>query len=80
MATATKTTKGLALTCPFCGAADESIQLDLNNFKSITCNGCSEEFTAQEALAKAARLVAQWEAVCRLVDMAEVVREDLNNA
>ena len=77
MATATKTAKGLSLTYPFCGAGDESISLDLNNLKSITCGGCSEEFTAQEALAKAAKILAQWEAVCRLVEMAEVIASDL---
>lgn len=78
MATATKkTAKGLNLTCPFCGCSDESISLDLNNLDSITCGGCSEDFTVRLAIAQATKVLNQWQAVRRIVDLAEGIAEEL---
>lgn len=76
MATATKIIKGFKLTCPFCGDADATVRMDLNDLKACTCSGCDEEFSPQQARDKAAEMLKRWDAVCRWVDMAAEAMAD----
>jgi Zn ribbon nucleic-acid-binding protein len=72
MARATATARSLGLTCPFCGASDSDVTLNLNDLERIECADCSAEFTPQQALDRAAELVARWEAVVAWVRRAPV--------
>ncbi|SIN97837.1 hypothetical protein SAMN05444166_1880 [Singulisphaera sp. GP187] len=69
MATATKTARSLKVLCPFC-LAGESITLDLNDLRACVCSNCSEEFSPQDALAKANELVAKWSQVVAWIESA----------
>lgn len=70
MATATRASKGFKVTCPFCGDAESTVKLDLNDLKACVCSSCDEEFSPAAAREKAAELLSRWEAVCRWVDLA----------
>lgn len=67
---ATKTTNGLALTCPFCGAHDSNITLNLNDLSRIECADCSEEFTVEQARDKVLEQLAAWTKVLRMIEVA----------
>lgn len=67
---ATRTAKGFTVICPFCGDAESTVKLDLNDLKACVCTSCDEEFTPAEARDKASELLARWDAVCRWVDLA----------
>lgn len=70
MASTTRASKGFQVTCPFCGDADATITLELNDLRNCACSSCSAEFSPQAARDKAAAAMARWEAVVRWVEMA----------
>lgn len=70
MATATKVSKGFKVTCPHCHDTDATINLDLNDVRSLTCSSCDETFSPQQARDLAAAELARWDAVCRWVELA----------
>jgi hypothetical protein len=72
-AMATKTKVGFGVSCPLCGCGDEAITLDVNDLTKLSCQGCSEEFTPAEALAKARATLARWEKVVAWIDSAEAL-------
>ena len=65
MATKTKT---LPVVCPFCGDADATLALDINDVSKITCSGCDETFSAQQAYEKAAATAARWASIVAWVE------------
>ena len=69
-ATATKTTKGFKVGCPYCQGEDAVISLDVNNVKELTCSGCDESFTPADAVAKLTAELTRWQAVQRWVEAA----------
>lgn len=71
MAAKTATARSLKVACPFC-MAGESITLDLNDLRACTCSNCSEEFSPQDALAKANELLAKWASVVAWIESAPV--------
>ena len=74
MATATKTTKGVSLACPKCGACDNPPQLDLNlnNLDEISCGECSEVFSAQYAVEEFGRKHDAWRKALAWIEAAPV--------
>ncbi len=70
MATMTASIKGFKVTCPSCGESDGTLGLDLNDLSTCTCSGCGDSFAVGTAVAKAAEVLARWEAVARWVEMA----------
>lgn len=69
MATATKTT-GFQVCCPYCNDEDATINVNLADVHALTCTGCDQEFSPEQARAKAAEALARWDAVCCWVEMA----------
>lgn len=72
MATATKSARSLKVVCPFCGDSDGTVSLDLNDLRKCTCSACGEEFSPRAALAKAAEMLAKWEAAVTWIESAPV--------
>lgn len=70
MATGSKTAKAFKVICPFCGNADETVRIDLNNLTECECSGCNETFSPKAAVEKAAEHLRQWQAVARWVEAA----------
>jgi len=70
MASATKTTRGFDLACPYCGADDAALTLDVTELKTLSCGNCDEEFTPRQAVARAAERLREWERLARWVEMA----------
>lgn len=66
-----KTARSLKVLCPFC-LDGESVTLELNDLGKITCGACSEEFTAQQAVAKANELAARWASIAAWIESAPV--------
>lgn len=67
MATATKTTKGFAASCPFCGA-DDSLTIDINDLDVCVCGSCDTSFSVQDALKKAKAAMEAWTRIARWVE------------
>lgn len=70
MATATKTSRSLKVTCPLCLDSDGTVMLDLNDLRTCSCSACGNEFSIQVALTKAAEMLARWQAVANWADSA----------
>lgn len=70
MATATRTTKGFAVTCPCCGDPEATVKIDLNDLAACECSGCGEEFSPAEAVARLSKELERWEKVARWAEMA----------
>lgn len=60
MATKTKT---LALVCPCCNDADSALKLNLSDLAEITCDGCSETFSAEQAVAMLTAQLEKWQSI-----------------
>lgn len=73
MVTRTKTAFGVV--CPFCNDADAVVALDVNDVRSLTCQGCNEEFSVEQAVSKAREALTRWESLARWIDMAAGVVE-----
>lgn len=65
-------TKTLPVVCPFCGDADATLSLDINDVSRITCSFCDEVFTAQQAYEKAAAAAAWWASIAEWVANAPI--------
>jgi hypothetical protein len=70
MASASKTVKGFAVRCPFCGDSEATVKIDLNDLGACVCSSCDEEFSPGDAAREATKQLRQWEAVVRWVEMA----------
>jgi transcription elongation factor Elf1 len=70
---AAKTITSLELTCPFCGAEDGGMNLDLNNLESMTCSSCDHEFSPAEAIEHLAGQMKKWQAVVAWIGLASQV-------
>jgi hypothetical protein len=64
-----RTLKSFKVACPVCGAK-ESISLDLNDLNVITCNECSDSFTAQTAVKLATEHLQRWQSVATWIRLA----------
>jgi hypothetical protein len=56
--------------CPYCGDAEGTVRIDLNDLRVCTCSACEEEFTPRTAVKKMTERLRSWEAVARWVEMA----------
>jgi transcription elongation factor Elf1 len=69
MDTTTKNAIGFkTLICPFCGSNEATMTLNLSDLDFVTCSECSEEFTAERAVAKATETLSTWQRVARMVE------------
>jgi hypothetical protein len=71
--------KSFRLACPQCGAR-ESITADLNDLAVITCNECSESFTAETAVRLALENLRRWKAVAKWIALAGECLADTSSA
>jgi transcription elongation factor Elf1 len=67
-----KTAKTLQASCPHCGGTEDALTIDLNDMELITCGGCGEEFTAEEALAITREAYSRWVAISEWLGKAPV--------
>jgi uncharacterized protein (DUF983 family) len=67
MATKSKAT-GFTVRCPYCDNQDGDVIISLNDLE-CHCSNCDEEFTPEQARAKAAELLGAWERVVRWVEV-----------
>jgi transcription elongation factor Elf1 len=71
----TKAKVGFGVVCPCCNDADAVVSIDANDVRSLTCQGCNEEFSVEQAVSKAREALARWERLARWVDLASEVVE-----
>ena len=69
MATARKTTRTLALTCPYCHAT-ESLSIDPDALPEFVCQECDERFTPTQAADLLRKAYNRWVEVGRWLDTA----------
>jgi hypothetical protein len=67
MSTKSKAT-GFTIRCPYCDNQDVDVIISLNDLE-CHCSNCDEEFTPEQARAKAAELLGAWERVVRWVEV-----------
>jgi uncharacterized protein (DUF983 family) len=71
MATATKTSKGFAHRCPWCGEQD-SLRVDLGDVSQMTCCMCDEGVTADDLK----QVVAQYTKLLAWLDAAPAYKSE----
>lgn len=57
--------------CPRCGSDDYILSLDLADLNTFTCDGCKEEFLADDVR----NLIAAWQPVLAWIDLAPQLPE-----